>query len=125
VAAVVRYITAPDGSHHVIAQGETRFRVKEYVQVDPYMIARVERIEEPAVEHDPEIDARFLNLKLQAHQALGLLPQKPEDLDSAIESSTSPSGLTDLIATFMDIPVKEKQQILETVDLVPRMRRWR
>jgi ATP-dependent Lon protease len=121
VAAVVRYITAPDGSHHVIAQGETRFRVKEYVQVDPYMIARVERIEEPAVEHDPEIDARFLNLKLQAHQALGLLPQKPEDLDSAIESSTSPSGLTDLIATFMDIPVKEKQEILETVDLVPRM----
>jgi ATP-dependent Lon protease len=121
VAAIVRYITAPDGSHHVIAQGESRFRVKEFLQSDPYMLARVERIDEVEVEHDPAIEARFLNLKAQAHQALALLPQKPEDLDQAIENATSPSGLTDLVATFMDIPVKEKQEILETVELVPRM----
>jgi ATP-dependent Lon protease len=121
VAAIVRYVTAPDGSHHVIAQGETRFRVKEYLQVEPYLLARIERIEEQDAEHDPEIEARFLNLKAQAHQALALLPQKPEDLDQAIENASSPSGLTDLVATFMDIPVEEKQEILETVELVPRM----
>jgi len=121
VAAIVRYITAPDGSHHVIAQGETRFRVLEYLQVEPYLLARIERIEELEPEHDPEIEARFLNLKAQAHQALSLLPQKPEDLDQAIENASSPSGLTDLVATFMDIPVQEKQEILETVELVPRM----
>jgi ATP-dependent Lon protease len=121
VAAIVRYITAPDGTHHVIAQGETRFRVKEYLQVEPYLLARIERIEEEGPEHDPAVEARFLNLKAQAHQALALLPQKPEDLDQAIENSTSPSGLTDLVATFMDIPVREKQEILETVALVPRM----
>ena len=121
VAAIVRYITAPDGSHHVIAQGESRFRVKSYVQVEPYLIARVERIEEPETTPTPEIEARFLNLKGQAHRALELLPQKPEDLDQAIESAGSPSGLADLIATFMDIPVHEKQEILETLDLVQRM----
>ncbi len=121
VAAIVRYITAPDGSHHVIAQGETRFRVLSYEQVEPYLIARVERIEEEEREHDTEVDARFLNLKTQAQQALALLPQKPEDLDRAIENATSPSGLADLVATFMDIPVQEKQEILETVELVPRL----
>jgi ATP-dependent Lon protease len=121
VAAIVRYITAPDGSHHVIAQGESRFRIKEFLQSDPYMLARVERIEEEELESDPAVEARFLNLKAQAHQALALLPQKPEDLDQAIENATSPSGLTDLVATFMDIPVKEKQEILETIELVPRM----
>ncbi len=120
IANIVRYITAPDNSHHVIAQGEARFRIKEYVQVEPYLVARVERIEEPE-QPDPEVEARFLNLKAQAHEALALLPQKPEDLDQAIENATSPSGLTDLVATFMDIPVKEKQEILETVALVPRM----
>ncbi len=120
IANIVRYITAPDNSHHVIAQGEARFRIKEYVQVEPYLVARVERIEE-LEQPDPEVEARFLNLKAQAHEALALLPQKPEDLDQAIENATSPSGLTDLVATFMDIPVKEKQEILETVALVPRM----
>ncbi|NOT31324.1 MAG: endopeptidase La, partial [Planctomycetes bacterium] len=120
IANIVRYITAPDGSHHVIAQGEARFRILSYVQVEPYLVARVERIEE-VEQQGPEIEARFLSLKARAHEALALLPQKPEDLDQAIENAGSPSGLTDLVATFMDIPVKEKQEILETVALVPRM----
>jgi len=29
LATVVRYVTAPDGTHHLVAQGESRFRVKE------------------------------------------------------------------------------------------------
>ena len=70
IANIVRYITAPDGSHHVIAQGEARFRVKEYVQVEPYLVARIERIEEPDTEHDSAIEARTVNLKAQANQAL-------------------------------------------------------
>ncbi len=122
VAQVIRYITAPDGSHHVIAQGESRFRVLEFLETDPYFVARIERLPEADPEPPPpEIAARFLNLKSQAHQALSYLPQKPEDLDQAIENATSPSGLTDLIATFIDIPVQEKQEILEAIELAPRM----
>ena len=123
VAAIVRYITAPDGSHHVIAQGESRFRIREYVQTDPFLIAKVDLIDEPEVEESAEIQARHLHLKNQAHQALSLLPQKPEDLDQAIENAGTASGLTDLVATFMDIPVHEKQEILETFDLEERMDR--
>ncbi len=121
-AAVVRYITAPDGSHHVIAQGTVRFRILEFLQTEPYLVAKVEEIEESEVaDEDTEIQARAVNLKGQAHNALSLLPQKPEDLDQAIENAQSPSGLTDLIATFMDVPVEEKQEILETFDLTKRM----
>jgi len=124
VAAVVRYIAAPDGSHHVIAQGEARFRIREYVQTQPYLVAKVELIDEPQVEEDNiEIQARQLHLKNQAHKALSLLPQKPEDLDQAIENAGTASGLTDLVATFMDIPVHEKQEILETFELEERMDR--
>ncbi len=122
-ATVVRYITAPDGSHHVIAQGESRFRVIEFVRTSPYLVARVERIEEPAIENDKEVQARVLNLKSQAHHVLSLLPQKPEDLDQAIENAEDPSALTDLVATFMDITLREKQEILETSALIERMDR--
>ncbi len=124
VAAVVRYIAAPDGSHHVIAQGEARFRIREYVQTEPFLIAKVDLIDEPETdEEDTHIQARHLHLKNQAHKALSLLPQKPEDLDHAIENAETASGLTDLVATFMDIPVHEKQEILETFELEERMDR--
>ena len=121
-AQIMRYLTAPDGSHHVIAQGQTRCRVVEFVQTEPFLAARVEPI--PEEEHDElprDIEALFVTLKQQAHEVLDLLPQKPEDLDTAIENADEPPALTDLIATFMDVPVEEKQEILETLDLKTRM----
>src|SRR5262245_66067710 len=43
-AQVLRYVTAPDGTHHVIAQGVRRFRAVEYLQGFPFLAARVEEI---------------------------------------------------------------------------------
>src|ERR1700716_287177 len=36
-AQVVRYVTAPDGTHHVIAQGVRRFRIVEYLGGFPFL----------------------------------------------------------------------------------------
>jgi ATP-dependent Lon protease len=114
VAHILRYLTAPDGTHHVIVQGRARFRVIEFLRTDPFLVARVERMEEPGEEElPPEVQARFLNLKQKALEAVELLPQKPEDLDAAIANVSSPTMLTSLIATFLDIPPEEKQAILE------------
>ena len=42
VASILRYITAPDGTHHLVCQGERRFRVLDPVGGFPYLVARVE-----------------------------------------------------------------------------------
>ena len=122
LAEVVRYISADDGRHHAICQGEKRLRVKEFVAFDPLPIARIEVIEEaePEVE-DTDIEARFIALKEQAHEVLELAPGSPEDLSNAVANITSPSMLADMIATFMDVPVEERQEVLETFDIRERL----
>jgi ATP-dependent Lon protease len=119
-ANIARYITAPDGGHHLICQGEQRFQVNEFLDGWPFLVARVLRIAEPAPSA-PEIEARFLHLQNQALEAVELLPQAPPDLVMAIRSVTSPSQLSDLTASYMDLKPEEKQEILETVDVVVRM----
>ena len=47
VANIVRYITAPDGTHHLVCQGEQRFQIVEYLSGWPFLVARVLRIPEP------------------------------------------------------------------------------
>jgi ATP-dependent Lon protease len=123
VADIVRYITAPDGSHHIIAQGRQRFRIKQVLSTEPFMTGRVELIEEPpAAEQDStDIEARAFNLRIQAREALQLLPQTPEDLDQAIQNAESPSLLADMVATFIELPPDEKQELLETLDLRERI----
>jgi ATP-dependent Lon protease len=120
VANVVRYVTAPDGSHHLVCQGEQRFKVMEFFGGWPFLVARVLRIPEPEA-RTSEIEARFVNLKAQAVEAIELLPQVPQDLLGAIQSIDTPSALADLATAYMDVKPDEKQEILETVDITARM----
>jgi ATP-dependent Lon protease len=120
LANVVRYITTPDGSHHLVCQGEQRFQIVEYLSGWPFLVARVLRIAEPET-RAPEIEARFVNLKAQAVEAVSLLPQAPADLVAAIQSIEAAPALADLAAAYMDIKPEEKQEILETVDIIARM----
>ena len=122
VANIVRYITAPDGTHHLICQGEQRFRVDDYLTGWPFFVAKTERIPEPTPTSN-EIEARFLHLKGQAIEAIQLLPQAPNELLATIQGVDSPGALADLVATFMDATPDEKQEILETVDIGARMER--
>src|ERR1700722_14498999 len=122
VANIVRYITAPDGSNHLICQGEQRFRVVDYLSGWPFFVAKTERIPEPSPTSN-EIEARFVHLKGQAIEAIQLLPQAPNELLATIHGVDSPGALADLVATFMDATPDEKQEILETVDIGARMER--
>jgi ATP-dependent Lon protease len=120
VANIIRYVTGPDETHHIICQGVQRARILEFVPGTPFLGARVLHIPEPST-ISPEIEARFLNLKRQAIEAIQLLPQAPQELVAAFEATTSPAALADLTASYLDIKPEEKQDILETIDLSERM----
>ena len=122
VANVVRYLTAPDGTNHLICQGQERFQVIEFLSGWPFFVARVLRI--PDVEaKSTEVEARFVTLREQALEATELLPQAPPELVGAIQSVSAPGALADFAAGTLDIKPQEKQEILETVDIASRMDR--
>ena len=120
VANVLRYISTPDGQHHVVVQGESRFQVEEFLHEQPFFRARVRLVVEPE-QRSPDIEARFINLKRMALEALQLLPQVPSDLVGAVQGAASPSGLTDLVAAYLDFESDKKQELIETIDPVARI----
>src|SRR5215472_531714 len=122
IANIVRYITAPDETHHIVCQGVQRARILDFLPGTPFLAARLLQIPEPTTT-SPEIEARFLNLQRQAIEAIQLLPQAPPELVTAFQSITSPAALADLATSYMDIKPQEKQEILETIDLARRMDR--
>lgn len=120
VASILRYVTAPDGSHHIICQGEQRYRVKEFLPGYPFQVATVERYEEQKTSN-LNVEALMVQLKARSAEILQLLPQAPAEIVSTAQSISSPSMLTDFIAGVMDLKPAEKQDVLETVDLEARM----
>ncbi len=121
-ATIFRHVTAPDGTHHIVVQGEQRFRVLDFQPGLPYMVARVEYLKEPATISN-DVEARVLHLKKLAAEAITLLPQAPAEIGNIVQTMESPSALVDLIASYMDVKPTDKQQLLETDDLKARFDR--
>ena len=117
---VVRYITGAEGTHHLVVQGQSRFRVLEFLHGWPFLVARVQLIEQRE-EANPDIEARFLQLKAQAVEAIQLLPSAPEELGVVVQGMTSPALLADMVANLLDIKNEDKQDLLETFDLKRRL----
>jgi ATP-dependent Lon protease len=119
-AQILRYVTTPDGTHHIVCQGEERYRIVEFLPDYPFLVARVERKRdtEPS---GKELEAQLFQLRERATEALELLPQVPQELLQAVQAFKSPGPLADLIAGFMDVAASEKQEVLETFDVSARV----
>jgi ATP-dependent Lon protease len=120
VAEILRYVTAPDGSHHVVARGTRRFRITEFLPDYPFLVALVDEVGEAEV-FSTEIAARMHQLKERAREALSLMPQMPQELADALEQIQSPAALADFVASASDLPPAEKQALLETFDVQERL----
>src|SRR6185369_8688448 len=120
VGEILRYVTAPDGNHHLVARGTRRFRVLEFLPGYPYLVARIDEVGEAEV-YSTEIAARMHQLKERAREAISLLPNVPTELAGAIEQMQSPSQLADFIANVSDLTPAEKQDLLETFDVAERL----
>src|ERR1700674_3183627 len=87
-ARILRYVTAPDGTHHVIAQGVRRFRVIEFLPGYPFLVARVEEIGVSEV-MTPEIEARLALVRTRAGEAVRLLGNAPPEVVATIANLDS------------------------------------
>ena len=117
---VVRYITGQEGAHHLVVQGTSRFRVLEFLEGWPFLVARVQYIE-TRDEMTPEIEARFLQLKERAVEAIQLLANAPEELAVVVQQVGSPGLLADMVANLLDVKNEDKQDLLETFELKRRL----
>ncbi|MES1937241.1 endopeptidase La [Salinisphaera hydrothermalis] len=121
-ANILRYVTGNDGQHHLVCQGISRFRVREFIEDDNGgLAAKVTWIDEPEAEGDKQVDARMTNLRNRALEAIQLMDRPSQELANAIQSIESASLLADATAGYLGLKPKEKQRILETIDIESRL----
>ncbi len=118
-ARLLRYFTGRDGSHNAIVQGLGRVRLMGLAE--PQSVT-VQRIPEPTA-RTPEIDARFHHLQERSQQVLRLIENAPAELTATVQAIDQPGALADFVTGLLDLAPLEKQEILETFDLVSRLDR--
>ncbi|HSQ21703.1 MAG TPA: LON peptidase substrate-binding domain-containing protein, partial [Coriobacteriia bacterium] len=122
VVTVLQELKLPDGTAKALVEGIQRVRVVEYLETDPYLMVRVEVIDE--VERaDVEAKALMRNLVADFERASELGKPVPQEVLLAAAAIEEPGRLADFITFHLALKVEEKQQILEALEPKQRLQK--
>ena len=120
VARILKVYNLPDGSKSVFVQGLYRAEIFNLVQQEPYMKGFVQRIEEQKSE-GIETEALVATIKNGFKKAVDMAPDLTPEHLSLILNTEDPSQVADMAMWLINIPVKEKQEVLEELNVQERL----
>ena len=120
LAMVMKVFDMPDKSRSAIVQGLDRVRVKNFLDPDPYYKGLVEKVR-GVVTPSAEIEGITVNLQEIFKKLIEIAPYLSEEQFHVLSNIQNPGKLVDKAISLMNISTKEKQDILEELDIKKRL----
>ncbi len=118
---ILRMLRNHDGSISLLLQGTSRIRLQRAVQREPFIIVDVESIPEPA-DDDTEVRAyKSIAIELLEKIATENNLISPEIIPG-LNNIKQAGRVADIIAGNLDLPLEDRQAILEAIDLKQRFK---
>ena len=112
----------PNNSLRLLIQGTSRIRLTEFTQREPYIRAKVAPLKDQG-EKTTDTQALMVGVKGIFQKVVELAPNLPAELAIMALNIEEPGALADLIASTLSIPLADKQNLLETLDVKGRLER--
>ncbi len=122
VAIIHRLFRAPDGTLRLLVQGISRFKIKEFIQTEPYIKASILPAPEK-VESGLEVEALARSARDQFSHIAELIPSIPRELIASISTIDEPLPTIYNIANFQRMEIKDAQEILELDSTTEKLRK--
>ena len=121
VAKILRVLKMPDGNTTVIIQGKKRFKIKSVVKTDPYIQATINSItDKNNKKSNSKFTATIDAIKDIALKIIKENPNIPSEASFAIKNIHSPAFLINFVCSNMNITVKDKQDLLSSLNIENR-----
>src|SRR5438445_4948469 len=122
LANIVQSVKLPDGNIRVLVEGVERAKVVQLTSEEGFYRATL-RLMPVRVESSPQIDQAVRRVNGLFEQYVKLSQSLNYDTMIAAARVEDPSKLSDTIAANLQIPIEEKQELLETFDVLDRLNR--
>jgi ATP-dependent Lon protease len=120
VAKVRQMLKLPNGTIRVLVEGIVRAEVTEFLTNDEYYEVNIKELPEQEVS-DPETDALMRTVLHQFEHYINLSKKVTPETLAAVSDIEEPGRLADVICSHLSLKIKDKQEILETVDVRARL----
>ncbi len=120
VARVNQMMKLPNGTIRVLVEGLYRARVDEYLEEDDVFLVNATLLPDDSA-RTSRVDALVRAVTQQFEQYLKLSKRHNQELLTAVTDIDEPGRIADAIAANLTIKLKDKQSILEAVDVASRL----
>ena len=121
LAKVNQMLKLPNGTYRVLVEGLYRAEIVRYVESDDEFIVEIEELEDINGEENEE-KALMRTLLSQFEKYIKLSHKSTQETLATVTDIEEPSRLADIVASHLSLKVREKQNILETLDVTKRMK---
>ncbi|MGA3262616.1 MAG: endopeptidase La [Terracidiphilus sp.] len=122
LATVHKVVRMPNQSRFVFTEGVERVRLVGYSQIEPFMVAEVEALEEAEAASTPGIEALARNVIGQFQQIVSESQTLSDELRTIAANIEEPNRLVDFVASSLPfLTTDDKQLLLETASIVDRL----
>src|ERR1700744_2965243 len=124
MATVHKVVKMPNQSLFVFTEGTQRVKLGEFSQLEPFMTASVDHLPELDPGKSAELEALQRNVIAQFQQIVTTSPTLSDELQTIALNIEDPGRLVDFIASSLPfLATTDKQELLETPDVMLRMER--
>jgi len=122
LGSIIQLLRLPDGTVKVLVEGKRRGVIKEYLPNPDSFLVRIEQLEEIIVEGETVKEEALIRNITEAFEHYSKLSRKvPGEIIASISSISDPAKLSDVVASYLTIKITEKQDLLETVNVIERL----
>ncbi|HTU71259.1 MAG TPA: LON peptidase substrate-binding domain-containing protein [Candidatus Baltobacteraceae bacterium] len=121
IAEIVDVQPLPFGRYFISTVGRNRFRIREVVSREPYLVADVDVIEEPEVPSDREVEELMPAVCALFEQYIDLLVEFSGS-EGSVDLPEDPQSTSFLIGDMLQVAERVKQRLLEVADTKSRLR---
>ncbi|MEK5181517.1 endopeptidase La [Paenibacillus odorifer] len=120
VAIVRQMLKLPNGTIRVLVEGVERAEIINYIDNDEYYEVMARELPED-VDSDQECDALMRTVLNQFEHYITLSKKVTPETLAAVSDIEEPGRLADVITSHLSLKIKDKQEILETIDVSKRL----
>lgn len=122
VATVQRLFRTSEGTITMIVRGIARFELGEFIELEPYLKARI-RLSPEVIDEGVEIEAQVRAAKDQFQQIAEIAPSLPQEILGSILILDDPLHVVYTIVNYQRLDLDEAQAILEEDSTITKLQR--
>lgn len=122
LSKVKQMLKLPNGTFRILVEGIVRGKIEKYLTTDEFFSVEINTFKD-SEEKDLEDEALMRTALDLFEQYLKMSKKISAEAFATVQDIDEPGRLADIITSYLPLKLKEKQEILETIDIKKRLSR--